>query len=90
MKSKTCHLCGAKWLEGQHYWSTGAKGSEADLAGLVCDQIDKTQHGLCINPQRGRNHNGQTWEKRAEMLGGMQREIDRVLGEFDKKNKDAL
>ena len=87
MNSKTCSVCGAKWLEGQHYWTTGAKGSEADLAGLVCDQLTDAQAGSCINGQRGRNHNGQTWEQRASMLGGMQREIDRVLGEFDKENQ---
>ena len=87
MDSKTCPKCGAKWLEGQHYWATGKKGSEADLAGLVCDQLTDAQATGCLNGQRGRNHNGQTWEQRASMLGGMQREIDRVLGQLDKENQ---
>ena len=87
IETKKCGKCGASWVNGQLYWATGAKGSEADLAGLVCDQLTDAQAGSCINGQRGRNHNGQTWEQRASMLGGMQREIDRVLGEFDKENQ---
>ena len=86
MNSKTCPICGAKWLEGQHYWSTGAKGSEADLAGLVCDQLTDAQATGCINGQRGRNHNGQTWEQRAKMIEGMENEIKRVLDKAPDKD----
>ena len=65
MNTKTCPKCQAKWLNGEHYWSTGAKGNESDLAGLVCDK-----HGdsTCINPLRGTKHEGQTWEQRAEFI----------------------
>jgi len=61
MEIKICPKCQAKWMEGQHYWSTGALGNEADLAGLVCDRFgDKT----CVNPLKNTEHNGDTWEKR--------------------------
>ena len=65
MDTKICPKCQAKWLDGQHYWSTGALGSEADLAGLVCDQYGNDQ---CINPVKGTEHNGDTWEKREEFI----------------------
>ena len=82
MECTTCPLCGARWLEGQHYWATGAKGNEVDLAGLVCNQHGTDQ---CINPSKGIvTPEQQTWAKREEMLGGMQREIDRMIGELDK------
>ena len=75
MENKFCPKCGAKWIEGQLYWATGKQGSEADLAGLVCDQYSDDQ---CINELKGTNHNGQTWEKR--ML-----EIDKALAEHDRQ-----
>ena len=61
MNCKQCGKCGAKWIDGQHFWSTGAKGNDADLAGLVCDRFGDDQ---CINPLRGTEHGGDTWEKR--------------------------
>ena len=65
MQTKICPKCQAKWLDGQHYWFTGAKGDEADLAGLVCDKLgDDT----CINPIRGTEHEGDTWQKRQEFI----------------------
>lgn len=75
MENKFCPKCGAKWIDGQLYWATGKKGSEADLAGLVCDQYSDEQ---CINNLKGTKHDGQTWEKR--MM-----EIDRVLAEHDRQ-----
>ena len=65
-----CPHCQAVWINGQHYWSTGAEGNEADLAGLVCN----TPHGKaeqCINPQIG-TENGDTWEKRMEYIKVLQ------------------
>ena len=61
MDSKECPKCGATWIDGEHYWSgTGKKGSELDLAGLVCNSFgDET----CINPCMG-NEGGVTWEER--------------------------
>ena len=70
MESKLCEKCGAHWINGQLYWSTGAKGEELDLAGLVCNNYGNEQ---CINPCRGQE-GGQTWEKRLA-------EIDRLLEE---------
>ena len=63
-----CPHCHAVWINGKHYWSTGATGpnSEMDLAGLVCN----TPHGkteLCINPMIGME-GGDTWEERMKFL----------------------
>ena len=55
---KECPKCGAIWINGQHMWHTGNKGSEADLAGLVCNKLGDAQ---CINPIRG-DESGDTWE----------------------------
>lgn len=61
MDRKECPKCGATWLNGEHRWiGTGKKGSELDLAGLVCNKLgDDT----CINPCRGQG-GGDTWAKR--------------------------
>ena len=64
MEQKVCPKCQAKWLDGVHYWSTGALGNEHDLAGLVCNNLGD---GACINPQKG-SEEGQTWEKRLSEL----------------------
>ena len=55
-----CPKCGAIWINSQHMWATGNKGSEADLAGLVCNKLGDAQ---CINPIRG-DESGDTWENR--------------------------
>ena len=62
---KECTKCGAVWINGQHYWATGAEGSELNLAGLICNKLgDDT----CINPVKG-EEGGDTWEKRFVDLG---------------------
>jgi hypothetical protein len=59
-----CPKCGAKWIDGQLYWSTGALGDPHDLASLVCNNLgDET----CINPCKG-STSGDTWEKRLNSL----------------------
>lgn len=65
IERKECPKCGATWIDGEHRWAgTGNKGSEIDLAGLVCNKLgDDT----CINPLRGTD-GGITWEKRFEEL----------------------
>ena len=75
LERKECPKCGATWINGEHRWSgTGNKGSEMDLAGLVCNNLgDDT----CINPMKGRA-GGDTWAKRLEDLGKM---------EFESENK---
>lgn len=64
IKRKECQKCGATWLNNVHYWRTGAKGSELDLAGLVCNKTDSSE---CINPAKGRV-GGDTWDKRVEFI----------------------
>ena len=68
MNCKQCRKCGAKWLNGQLYWSTGQVGKEEDLAGLVCNSLGDSS---CINPKKG-NTTGDTWEKRLA-------ELDRLI-----------
>ena len=65
LSRKECPKCGAVWINGEHRWSgTGNRGSELDLAGLVCNNLgDDT----CINPLRGQE-GGITWKKRLEEL----------------------
>jgi hypothetical protein len=70
MSRVECEKCGAVWINGQHYWRTGVKGNEADLAGLVCQNHGNEQ---CINPQKYAE-GGDTWEKRLA-------DIDRMLEE---------
>tara|TARA_B100000925_G_scaffold124053_1_gene92161 strand:+ start:521 stop:766 length:246 start_codon:yes stop_codon:yes gene_type:complete len=68
LERKECPKCGAVWMNGEHYWKTGSKGNEHDLAGLVCNQLgDNT----CINPMKGQE-GGDTWEKRLEFLTKME------------------
>ena len=67
MENKSCLKCGATWIEGQLYWSTGAKGTDEDLAGLVCNQVSEIEK--CINPSRG-SDTGQTWEYRRGYVDG--------------------
>ena len=71
MSRAECPKCGATWINGQHRWSgTGVRGSEIDLAGLVCNKLGDFQ---CINPMKGQD-GGDTWEKRLEFLDKMQSE----------------
>jgi hypothetical protein len=60
-----CVKCGAQWINSNHVWKTGDTGSEADLAGLVCNKLGDDN---CINPLRG-VETGDTWEQR---LGDME------------------
>ena len=72
MENKICSKCGARWMEGQHYWTgTGKLGDPHDLAGLVCnDYGDET----CINPCKG-STSGDTWAKRLELLDKLEQEF---------------
>jgi len=71
MSRAECPKCGATWINGQHRWSgTGVRGSEIDLAGLVCNKQGDFQ---CINPKKGQD-GGDSWEKRLEFLDKMQSE----------------
>ena len=76
---KKCIKCGATWFDGQLRWATGAPGTDADLAGLVCDQLPPEYYGLCINDQRGKPHGGDTWAKRAAKMDEMEKEMQAQL-----------
>ena len=70
---KTCPTCGAKWLDGQLYWSTNKPGSELDLAGLVCNNLRNGRE--CLNPCVGLE-GGDTWEKRETLIKNRISEFD--------------
>jgi len=59
-----CPKCGARWVGGQLYWSTGKEGCPHDLAGLVCNNYGDAS---CINPVKG-SDSGDTWENRLNTL----------------------
>ena len=82
MNIKSCEKCGAKWIDSQLFWATGKSGSDEDLAGLVCNQLDPTDIGLCINPMRG-STTGITWEYRRGYMDGLMDEMERA----NKKDK---
>ena len=75
MNSRTCPKCGAHWINGQLFWSTGAPGKEEDLAGLVCNNL-KDEEELCINASKG-SELGQTWEYRRGFIDGALSEVKR-------------
>ena len=56
-------------MDGKLYWATGKEGKKEDLAGLVCDKYGNEE---CINELKGTEHNGQTWEKRAAFIDGLE------------------
>ena len=78
MDCKTCTLCGATWMAGTHFWKTGKKGDETDLAGLVCNNILPEEVSKCINPARG-SVSGDSWERRAGFLDGALFEFNRAM-----------
>ena len=82
---KKCTKCGATWFDGQLFWATGAKGSDADLAGLVCDQLEGEQQYECINSMRGTKHGGDTWEKRAAKIDQLDLEIRQKMIQLEKE-----
>ena len=68
---KECPKCQAVWINGEHIWSgTGNKGSELDLAGLVCNKLGNHQ---CINPMKGKE-GGDTWAERLKVLDQIEKD----------------
>ena len=77
MGFKSCPKCGANWIDGQLFWSTGKSGKEEDLAGLVCNALTEEQDiKLCANQQRG-STTGTTWEYRRGYVDGLMDELSR-------------
>lgn len=69
MNIKECEKCGARWLNGELFWATGAKGTNEDLAGLVCNNLNEEDSKLCINEKKG-DTSGTTWEYRRGFIDG--------------------
>lgn len=87
---KKCTKCGATWFDGQLFWATGAHGSEADLAGLVCDSLQGEETVKCINNLRGTKHGGDTWEKRAAKIDQLDLEMRQKMIALEKEVGDEL
>jgi len=67
MSNRNCPVCGAHWVDGQLYWSTGKPGSDLDLNALVCRRLPTEKAERCVNPAQGKD-GGIGWEERAKIL----------------------
>lgn len=75
MELRECPVCGAKWVNGQLYWSTGKTGKDEDLNALVCRRLPAEKAERCVNPCQGAD-GGIGWEERLKMT-------EAALTEFD-------
>jgi len=65
-----CPACDATWINGQLFWKTGQQGRDIDLAGLVCNMLEKVdpkKSELCINACKGKE-GGDSWVGRFSKL----------------------
>ena len=67
MSNRNCVVCGASWINGQLYWSTGKPGKDEDLNALVCRSLQGAKANSCINPAKG-SEGGIGWEERLKMV----------------------
>jgi hypothetical protein len=66
MSNRNCPICGAHWVDGQLYWSTGKPGRDEDLNALVCRRLPSEKAKGCVNPSKGCD-GGIGWEERLKM-----------------------
>jgi hypothetical protein len=67
MSNRNCPVCGAHWVDGQLYWSTGKPGKDVDLNALVCRRLPPEKADGCVNPAKG-SEGGIGWEERNKIL----------------------
>jgi hypothetical protein len=75
MDLRICEVCGAKWIDGQLYWSTGKPGKDADLNALVCRRLAPEKAEGCVNPAKGQD-GGVGWEERLKMINDALLKLD--------------
>jgi len=75
MSNRNCPICGAHWVDGQLYWSTGKSGKDEDLNALVCRRLPAEKAAECVNPCKGQD-GGVGWEERLKMT-------EAALSEFE-------
>ncbi len=75
MLNKNCAICGAKWIDGQLYWSTGKPGKDEDLNALVCRRLAAEKAEGCVNPAKGKD-GGVGWEERLKMCNDALLKLD--------------
>tara|TARA_Y100000592_G_C5235243_1_gene205774 strand:+ start:274 stop:549 length:276 start_codon:yes stop_codon:yes gene_type:complete len=61
MKLHVCPVCDARWLDNQLYWANGRSACPHDLAGLICNVLEKHKNPKCINPCKG-STSGVSWK----------------------------
>ena len=67
MSNRNCPVCGANWIDGQLYWSTGKPGKDLDLNALVCRRLPPEKVEGCVNPCQGME-GGVGWEERLQKM----------------------
>ena len=75
MSNRNCPICGAHWVDGQLYWSTGKPGKDTDLNALVCRRLAPEKAKGCVNPSKGAE-GGVGWEERLKMTEAALLEFD--------------